>query len=238
MSAVRYSGMDLRAVLVLSVLALPLGVLSVLSFGAWGRLLSTGAPIVPGLWTTTTLAVGSAVAATTLGTGLARWVMGHPWRTWLLASAWLPFALSPVIVGVLLLAVHLKTGLAGTWTGVLLSHLIFSFAFAFILMEGFWRRDVHRLEQLARTLGARGWALWRHALLPALRRPLALVLVQTFLISWFQYGLTLLVGSGRVQTLPLLVFGFVREADVYLAAAAGLLLVIVPLVMLAWTHDR
>jgi putative spermidine/putrescine transport system permease protein len=141
-------------------------------------------------------------------------------------------------VGILLLAVHLKTGLAGSWSGVLLSHLVFAYAFAFILMEGFWRRDMHALEQLARTLGARGWPLWRRALLPALAGPVALVLVQTFLISWFQYGLTLLVGSGRIQTLPLLVFGFVREADVYLAAAAGLLLVVVPLVLLAWSHDR
>ncbi|MEQ9105498.1 MAG: hypothetical protein RIE53_12480 [Rhodothermales bacterium] len=227
-----------RIVVIVALLAVPLGVLGWLSFGAWGRLFSTGVPFASGLWTTATLAFGSAVAATSLGTGTARWVQGHKWRSFWLASAWLPFALSPVIVGILLLAVHLKTGLAGSWSGVFLSHLVFAYAFAFILMEGFWRRDMHALEQLARTLGARGWPLWRQAMLPALARPVALVLVQTFLISWFQYGLTLLVGSGRIQTLPLLVFGFVREADVYLAAAAGLLLVIVPLVMLAWTHDR
>ncbi len=227
-----------RTIVIVALLAVPLGVLGWLSFSAWGRLFSTGVPFASGLWTTTTLAMGSAVAATTLGTGTARWVQGHTWRSFWLASAWLPFALSPVIVGILLLAVHLKTGLAGSWSGVFLSHLVFAYAFAFILMEGFWRRDMLALEQLARTLGARGWPLWRQAMLPALARPVALVLVQTFLISWFQYGLTLLVGSGRIQTLPLLVFGFVREADVYLAAAAGLLLVIVPLVMLAWTHDR
>ena len=54
---------------------------------------------------------------------------------------------------------------------------------------------------------------------------------QTFLISWFQYGLTLLVGSGKVETLPLKVYDYVSEANLGYAAVAGCLLVLPPVLL-------
>jgi putative spermidine/putrescine transport system permease protein len=56
-----------------------------------------------------------------------------------------------------------------------------------------------------------------------------------FLISWSQYALTLLVGGGRVLTLPLLLFAFAGSGDLSLAAALSLVFVAPAVVILLLT---
>ncbi len=60
---------------------------------------------------------------------------------------------------------------------------------------------------------------------------------QTFLISWFQYGLTLLIGAGKVQTLPIKVYDYVNEANIFYAAMASCLLILPPAALL-WVNKR
>jgi putative spermidine/putrescine transport system permease protein len=69
-------------------------------------------------------------------------------------------------------------------------------------------------------------------LLPLSREVLQLGFLQTFLLSWFQYGLTLLIGAGKVQTLTLRVYSLVGEANPAYAAVASCLLVAPPAVLL------
>ena len=208
------------------------------SLAHWTVLGTSGIPVLEGLGTSAGIALVVAAISTVLGTGTARAMHGSRWRSVLLPLAWLPWAVSPVIAGILFMVVYLRAGIDGTVLSVMLAHLVFSGAYAVVLMDGFWRRDVSRLEEIGRTLGASGHGLFMRVLWPALRRPVMLVFAQTFLISWFQYGVTLLVGAGRVQTLPVLVFGFVGEANVYLAAMASLLLVIPPMFLLWITRNE
>jgi len=69
------------------------------------------------------------------------------------------------------------------------------------------------------------------------RGPFLVCFFQTFLISWFQYGLTVLVGSGQVETLPLRVYAYVNEANLGYAAVASGLLVLPPLILL-WLNRQ
>jgi putative spermidine/putrescine transport system permease protein len=55
---------------------------------------------------------------------------------------------------------------------------------------------------------------------------------QTFLFSWFEFGLTNMIGVGKVQTLTVRVYGFLQEANPFLAAVSSLLLMIPPFVLL------
>ena len=155
----------------------------------------------------------------------------------LLFLAYLPFAMSPVVLGVCLLFLYLKAGLVGTAIGVVLAQCVFAYGFAVVFFQAFWTPELRALGDLVRTLGGTPWQTLRFALLPASRGALVLCFVQTFLLSWFQYGLTLLVGAGRVQTLPVRVFAFVGEANPYVAAMAACLLVAPPLV-LVWINRR
>lgn len=200
----------------------------------WTTLFGAGIPVWEGVLASTIVAVIVASVSTLLGAGVARFLQSapRPVRSVLLALAWLPWAVSPVMAGIVFMVVYLRLGLEGTVGAVVLAHVVFSGAYAIVLMHGFWQRDIARYEETGRTLGASGFTLVRFVMWPVLRRPVALVFAQTFLISWFQYGVTLLVGSGRVQTLPVLVFGFVGESNAYLAAIASLLLVLPPMALL------
>ena len=90
---------------------------------------------------------------------------------------------------------------------------------------------------VARTLGATPRQTWLHVLIPSALPLLRVCCFQTFLVSWVQYGLTLMIGSGKVRTLPLRVYDYAFEADPGYAAVAGLLLIVPPLT-LAWMERR
>ena len=72
-------------------------------------------------------------------------------------------------------------------------------------------------------------------LLPLARPLLVTCLFQTFLIGWFDFGLTNFLSVGKVQTLTVQVFTYIREANSRLAAVAALLLILPPLLLL-WVN--
>lgn len=167
----------------------------------------------------------------------ARAISDHPRRRALLLLAYLPFAASPVVLGVSLLYLYIRLGLVATVAGVVLSHTIFAYAFAVVFWVPFWNVERRGYEDLVRTLGGTRIGAYRSVLLPLSRGPFLICFFQAFLISWFQYGLTLLVGSGHVDTLPLRVFAYLGEANLGYAAVASLLLLAPPLV-LSWLSRR
>jgi putative spermidine/putrescine transport system permease protein len=185
------------------------------------------------------VAISTSVAfiATIAGFVTARAVADHPRRRRLLLLAYLPFAASPVVLGVCLLHFYIRLGLAATVAGVVLSHTVFAYAFAVVLLVPFWSAEKRGYEDLVRTLGGTRFQAYRHVLITLSRGPLVMCFLQTFLISWFQYGLTLLVGGGKVDTLPLRVYAYVGEANLGYAAVASALLVLPPL-LLSWVNRR
>lgn len=179
-------------------------------------------------------AIGLAVAAlsTSLGFVTSRAIAESTRRKFWTALAYLPFAVSPVILAVCLLYFFLRLGLAGTVVGVAFAHLPLAYGFAVVLLIGVWNPEKRGLADVARTLGAPPLRVWTHVLVPAALPLLRVCFFQTFLISWVQYGMTLMIGQGAVKTLPLRVFDYVFESDPGLAAVAGLMLVAPPILML------
>jgi putative spermidine/putrescine transport system permease protein len=57
----------------------------------------------------------------------------------------------------------------------------------------------------------------------------------SFLVSWSQYLLTLAIGGGRVQTLPLLLYSFAAAGRNDITAAIALLYMLPGLLILAIT---
>ncbi|MEO1481549.1 MAG: ABC transporter permease subunit [Myxococcota bacterium] len=178
--------------------------------------------------------IGLVVAAlsTSLGFITSRAIAESARRRFWTALAYLPFAVSPVILAVCLLFFFLRLGLAGTIFGVTLSHLPLAYGFAVVLLIGVWNPEKRGLADVARTLGASPFRVWWSVLVPAALPLLRVCFFQTFLISWVQYGMTLMIGQGAVKTLPLRVFDYVFESDPGLAAVAGLMLVAPPILML------
>ncbi|MGE0454769.1 MAG: ABC transporter permease [Vicinamibacteria bacterium] len=203
----------------------------------WSGLLGSENDLLASLWVSLAVSAAVGLVSTTAGFVTARAIADHRRRKALLALAYLPMATSPVILGVCLMYFYIRLGLVATLAGVVLAHVIFAYAFAVVFWVPFWNAEKRAYEDLVRTLGGRPFDLYRRVLLPLSREAFALCLFQTFLISWFQYGLTLLVGSGKVETLPLEVYDYVYEADLGYAAVASCLLLLPP-VLLSWVNRR
>lgn len=198
----------------------------------WSTLLTPELGIRDALLTSSKIGLAVAMLATAGGFMTSRRVAGHPRRGPLIVLAHLPFAISPVVVGVTLLFAYIWLGLAGTVPGVVLAQLPFAYAYAVLLLTGFWNRQVADLGGVARTLGANPRQLWLRVFLPRAASMLGVCLFQTFLISWFDYPLVLLIGGGKVQTLTVKVFEYFGSGDVRLASACSLLLMLPPAAVL------
>ncbi len=183
------------------------------------------------------MGIGVAVPATVLGFLTSRSVARHRHRGALMTLLHVPFAVSPVVVGVSLLYLWLRLNLAGQVVGVMLAQLIFAYAYAVILLSGFWNVQVQSLTELASTLGAGRRQIWRRVLAPLARPLLGVCLFQTFLISWFDYPLALLIGESRVATLTVALYQYFSSGDLRLAGTCGLVLAVPPLFVAA-IHRR
>ncbi len=249
MSARRISRRVVLAALALSAL-LPLGLLLVASVGrdwffpalwpvsltmeSWMDAFRGGGRMAAALGTSLVLAV-----ATGLASAAAGWPIGRAMadlRGWPrhvgAAAAFLPVAAPPVALATGLHLSALTVGVAGTLGGVLLSHLVPAAGYAALYFLGVFTLFDRRIEDEARTLGAGSRSvLWR-VTMPMLRRQLGEAFLLGFLVSWAQVATTLVIGGGRVRTLPLEVFAYLQAGQDRYAAVGALLLVIPALLML------
>jgi putative spermidine/putrescine transport system permease protein len=183
------------------------------------------------------LATTTAFLATVLGFVTARHLAWHKRRGLFLTLAYLPYVFSPVIYAHCLKFFFNVSNLSGTWFGVLLAQFFLCYPFAFLLFFNHFDQRLKAMEQLTYTLGGDDRAVFWRVLVPVSMPALLLCFFQSFLISWFEYGLTAVIGLGQVHTLPIGVFQYIGEANQYVAALAGCLVCLPPLVLL-WFNQR
>ncbi|MEL6132222.1 MAG: ABC transporter permease, partial [Bacteroidota bacterium] len=203
----------------------------------WGQLLTQQEDLGISLGMSLLLSISVATIATLLGFWTSRYLAYHPWSQFWLVLTYLPFVLSPVIYAVCVNFFFILWGLSGNIGGVLLGQLMIAYPFAIILFSRHWSADIRALEHLSLSLGGSRNQLFTKVLLPISQGMLLVCFFQTFLISWFEYGLTTLIGVGKIQTLTLKVYQYVNEANIYLAALASCLLFFPPL-LLIWANKR
>ncbi|MEM6262910.1 MAG: ABC transporter permease [Bacteroidota bacterium] len=188
-----------------------------------------------------TISLVVSLAVATLATGLSfftsRYLAYHRFRERLLVLAYFPYVFSPVILAACLQFYFIRSGLSGNVLGIVIAQLFITFPFGVIFFMGFWNEEMKRMADAVSTLGGTPLQGFLKVLLPMAKGALLVCFFQTFLISWFEYGLTTLIGVGKVQTLTLTVFQYVNEANIFLAALAGLLLVVPPALLL-WFNRR
>lgn len=113
-----------------------------------------------------------------------------------------------IAVALGLQTVFISLGLNNTIAGVTLVHLIPTLPYMILVMSSVFAAYDPLAEDQARSLGASPIQVFRHVTLPAVMPGIIVGAMFTFLVSWGQYILTLTIGGGRVQTLPLLMFQF------------------------------
>jgi len=187
------------------------------------------------------------------GTALA-WVLvryrfrGH----WLLNGVIdLPFAVSPVVVGYMLLLLFGRTGLfapvlqaldvkvAFAIPGMILATLFVTLPFmARELMPVLEAFGVEQ-EQAAATLGASGWQTFWRVTFPALRWGFIYGIILTFARALGEFGAVLVIGGGvqgRTETVTLFIFRTLDERQYVGAYSAALVLGLLSLILVVGTE--
>lgn len=204
----------------------------VLSVENWRLALSTAGGIGGNLCLSVLLSAGVAAIVTVGGFVLGKIIAGHPGRARFQAIAYLPFAFSPVIYAYCLQFFFLKADLSGSIAGVLLAQVLLLLPFGILFFSTHWDERLRAMEQLTLTLGGTRRDAWRRVLIPVSRPALLTAFFQSFLLSWFDYGLTSVIGLGQVPTLSVMVWQFIGEANPYFAAIGSCLLVFPPAILL------
>jgi sulfate transport system permease protein len=164
-----------------------------------------------------------------------------PGKRLLNAAVDLPFAVSPVIVGLALILVWGRngwfhaTGIIFALPGMVLATIFVSLPFVVREVLPVLQEEGTEQEQAATTLGAGGWATFRRITLPTIRWGLAYGVVLSTARSLGEFGAVSAVSgkiSGRTETLTLFVEGRFQAFDLTGAYAASVVLALLALATL------
>ncbi|MEI7592541.1 MAG: ABC transporter permease [Actinomycetes bacterium] len=235
--------------------ALPL--IALIQRGSWH---SFGSQIAtPQAWNALRLSLACSMAAATIsvlfGLPLA-WMLARiefPGRSVVRALVLLPLVLPPVVGGVALLAAFSRHGLLGapmyrwfgmqltyTTAGAILAETFVALPFFVITVEAALRLMDTRYEDVAATLGASRWVIFRRVTLPMIAPALVAGTVLAWARALGEFGATLTFAGniiGKTQTLPLAIYQTL-DTDPDTAIALSLVLLAISMVVLIALREQ
>lgn len=168
-------------------------------------------------------------------------------RAFILSLIDLPFSISPVVAGLMLVLLYGRQGWFGGWLQEHGINIIFAFpgmvlATAFVSMPFVAREVIPVLEELgsdqeeaAKTLGANDWQIFWRVTLPNIRWGLLYGLILTNARAMGEFGAVSVVSgniAGKTQSLPLFVEDAYKQYETEAAYSAAVLLALLAVVTL------
>lgn len=201
-------------------------------------------------WLTVLLALVSVPVNTVFGL-CAAWALtrnnNFPGRAFILSIIDLPFSISPVVAGLMIVLLYGRNGWLGPWLNEHDIKIVFAFpamvlATAFVSMP-FVAREVipvleelgHDQEEAASTLGAKDWQIFWRVTLPNVRWGLLYGLLLTNARAMGEFGAVSVVSgniAGKTQSLPLFVEDAYKQYQTEAAYSAAVILGLLALVTL------
>ena len=200
-------------------------------------------------WITLLLAAISIPVNAVFGLCAAWAIARHkfPGRAIVLSIIDLPFSISPVVAGLMIVLLYGRNGWFGPWLQAHDIQIVFAFpgmvlATAFVSMPFVAREVIPVLEEFgkdqeeaARTLGANDWQIFWRVTLPSIRWGLLYGLILTNARAMGEFGAVSVV-SGNIanttQTLPLFVEDAYKQYETEAAFSAAVLLAFLAVITL------
>jgi molybdate transport system permease protein len=201
------------------------------------------------------VAAAATVLSLVLGVPLG-WVLARvsfPGRRFVRVAVFVPLVLPPVVGGTALLFALGRQGLAGRlldeWFGIVLpfstggaivAATFVALPFLVLTVEAGVRSLPQDYEEVACTLGAGPWTVFRRVTLPLIGPSITAGAALAFARAIGEFGATVTFAGnlpGRTRTLPLAIFTAL-EQDPDTALALGVVLLAVSLVVLVALRDR
>ncbi|NDW04516.1 ABC transporter permease subunit [Jiella pacifica] len=151
------------------------------------------------------IAVISAVMAVALGASAAMGIVRSKivGKTLIMLLIVSPVIVPPVVLGLSLYGLYLRTGLDGTIGGLAAAHAIGGLPIVVVIVSASLQSVSRDLERAAAVHGASPMTVFRMVTLPAIAPGLAAATFFAFLHSFDELVLTLFLTGPRLQTLPL-----------------------------------
>ena len=150
----------------------------------------------------------------------------------------LPLIISPVAVGIGIQVFFIEIGLANTFLGVVLVHLIPCLPYAIRILTNVFEVLGESMESQARTLGASKMQTFFYVTLPLISPGLISAAGLVFIVSFSQYFLTFIVGGGNVITLSMVMFPFIQSGDRMIASCYSVVFIAAALILLIVIEKR
>lgn len=179
--------------------------------------------------TSLSVALISAACAVLLGTGFAIGVWQHrsASTTALRLMLFAPMIVPPIIYGVGIFRLWAELGLLDSYPGLLVVHTILGLPFVVMTVGTSLATLDRRMEQAARSLGARPRQIVLRVVLPNIVPGMAAGALFAFVGSWDEVVVTLMTTSRRLVTLQRKIWqGVVDSVDPRIAAVGTLLILV------------
>jgi putative spermidine/putrescine transport system permease protein len=230
------------------VLPLSIGESRIMSFPPQGFTLEWYAAVLESpqwasrLWASLQVGIATAVLATVLGTltavGVSRVrVRG---KSLIYGLLLLPLIIPSITIGIGMYFVWLEGwrigpveiggNLIGSPVGYTLAHTVLALPYPFITVTASLATVDRNLELAAGSLGASPWTGFRRITLPLIMPGVVAGLILSFLTSWDEVIVAILMATPRFATIPVELFGQIRQSPTPTAAALSTLLMVAGLV--------
>jgi sulfate transport system permease protein len=235
-----------------ALLAVPVGMVFYRAFengfgAAWDAV--TTPPAQHAFWLTI-IVVGVSVPLNAVFGVLTAWLLARrefPGKRFLDALVDLPFAVSPVVVGLALILVWGQDGWFGGWLadwglqvifstpGMILATIFISLPFVVRVVVPVLREEGVEQELAAHTLGANGWQTFWRITLPTIRWGLTYGVILSTARALGEYGAVSIVSgkiAGETETMTLFVEERFQSFDLTGAYAAAVVLALIAIAVL------
>jgi len=203
----------------------------------WSTLLTTSAKVGQGFWQSLVIAAISTGLALLVGlpAGRALGLSDFPGKGAVKLFLLLPIIVSPLATLMGIQFILIRLGLSGTIMGVVLVHLLSTIPYMTLVLSSVYANFDSDYEIQARSLGASSVQVLQQITLPLIAPGVVVGALFAFLISWNEFLLTFFVGSGRVFTLPMVLFTSLQSGNTGLTAAIAITSLLPALIFLLFS---
>lgn len=150
----------------------------------------------------------------------------------------LPLIVPESAIGIALLMIFIRVGLAGSYLGIIIAQLIPTIPYMIRMLTAVYQGLGVEFEDQARVLGASRWQTLRMVTVPMLMPGVVAGCLFTFLVSSNIFLLTFFLGQGSILTLPTLLFSKLSGGSLDASAAGLTLLASVPGIVVLIISER
>lgn len=143
-----------------------------------------------------------------------------------------PLLLPTIVLGLAILIVFASVGLLGTFTGVVIAHLVVTLPYALRVLAVALGNVNLACEEAAASLGARPLTVVWRVTLPMMLPGIVAATALCFLVSFDELVITLFLTGPRLTTLPVELFRYVETSADPMVACVSVILFLFTLAMI------